>query len=108
MQESFKVQMFKLSQVYAVTGTGFTDTKNSHYTQFSGALLRQVLQCDKENKLFYKRPSRLAPDTIKAARQGLREDEELSIAEGEEIHRQRSALIGVKRIKMINFNAQDR
>merc|ERR1740123_2302208 len=51
-------------QVYAVTGTGFTDTKSSHYTQFSGALLR------------------LAPDTIKAARQGLREDEELSLAEG--------------------------
>merc|ERR1719447_1630237 len=51
-------------QVYAVTGTGFTDGKSSHYTQFSGALLR------------------LAPDTIKAARQGLREDEELSIAEG--------------------------
>jgi len=51
-------------QVYAVTGTGFTDTKSSHYTQFSGALLR------------------LAPDTLKAARQGLREDEELSIAEG--------------------------
>ena len=93
--------MFKLSQVYAVTGTGFTDTKNSHYTQFSGALLRQVLQCDilRENKLFYKRPSRLAPDTIKAARQGLREDEELSIAEGEEIHRQRSALIELKRIQ---------
>lgn len=51
-------------QVYAVTGTGFTDTKSSHYTQFSGALLR------------------LAPDTLKAARQGLREDEELSVAEG--------------------------
>ena len=27
-------------KVYAVTGTGFTDTKSSHYTQFSGALLR--------------------------------------------------------------------
>ena len=27
----------------------------------------------------------MAPDTIKAARQGLREDEELSIAEGKEI-----------------------
>jgi len=27
-------------QVYAVTGTGFTDGKNSHYTQFCGVLLR--------------------------------------------------------------------
>ena len=85
--QSSNVQIISGVYMYAVTGTGFTDTKNSHYTQFSGALLRQVLQCDKESKFFYKRPSRLAPDTIKAARQGLREDEELSIAEGEEIHR---------------------
>jgi hypothetical protein len=27
-------------QVYAVTGTGFTDLKSSHYTQFSGLLVR--------------------------------------------------------------------
>merc|ERR1712029_443986 len=27
-------------QVYAVTGTGFTDGKSSHYTQFCGVLLR--------------------------------------------------------------------
>jgi len=27
-------------QVYAVTGTGFTDLKSSHYTQFSGLLIR--------------------------------------------------------------------
>ena len=34
-------------KVYAVTGTGFTDTKSSHYTQFSGALLRwDLTTCD--------------------------------------------------------------
>merc|ERR1719334_2272090 len=51
-------------QVYAVTGTGFTDTKNSHYTQFSGTLLR------------------VSPDTIKAAKRQLQEEEDISVAEG--------------------------
>jgi len=51
-------------QVYAVTGTGYTDTKNSHYTQFSGVLLRA------------------SQETFKAASKSLAEDEDISIAEG--------------------------
>jgi len=52
-------------QVYAVTGTGLSDTRNSHYTQFSGVMLR---------------PS---PDTFRSAlRQAQAENEDdLSIGE---------------------------
>jgi len=31
-------------QVYAVTGTGLSDTKSSHYTQFSGVILRPSME----------------------------------------------------------------
>jgi len=51
-------------QVYAVTGTGFTDSKVSHYTQFSGVLLR------------------VSMDTLKEARRGIQEEEEISAREG--------------------------
>eukprot|EP00090_Calanus_glacialis_P047592 TRINITY_DN9958_c0_g1_i1.p1 TRINITY_DN9958_c0_g1~~TRINITY_DN9958_c0_g1_i1.p1 ORF type:complete len:890 (+),score=282.79 TRINITY_DN9958_c0_g1_i1:145-2814(+) len=51
-------------QVYAVTGTGYTDTKSSHYTQFSGVLLRA------------------SQETFKAASRSLTEDEDVSIGEG--------------------------
>jgi len=51
-------------QVYAVTGTGYTDTKSSHYTQFSGVLLRA------------------SQETFKAASRSLTEDEDISIGEG--------------------------
>merc|ERR1719277_941224 len=51
-------------QVYAVTGTGYTDGKNSHYTQFSGVLLRA------------------SQETFKAASRSLAEDEDVSIGEG--------------------------
>ena len=46
VQVNFKLKIFLIiihsfsCQVYAVTGTGFTDGKNSHYTQFCGVLLR--------------------------------------------------------------------
>jgi len=51
-------------QVYAVTGTGYTDTRSSHYTQWCGCLLRP------------------AAETLRAAARGLQEEEELSVAEG--------------------------
>ena len=51
-------------QVYAVTGTGYTDGKNSHYTQFSGVLLRA------------------SQETFKAASRSLTEEEDVSIGEG--------------------------
>jgi len=51
-------------QVYAVTGTGYTDGKNSHYTQFSGVLLRA------------------SQETFKAASRSLAEEEDVSIGEG--------------------------
>jgi len=31
-------------QIYAVTGTGFTDLKSSHYTQFSGIIIRPATE----------------------------------------------------------------
>jgi len=51
-------------QVYAVTGSGMTDTKSSHYTQFSGFLLR----ADAE--------------TYRSLAKRLAEDEEMSMMEG--------------------------
>jgi hypothetical protein len=36
----FYLFIYYLSQVYLVTGTGISDTRSSHYTQFSGILLR--------------------------------------------------------------------
>jgi len=51
-------------QVYAGTGTGYTDTKNSHYTQFTGVLMRA------------------SQETFKAASRSLAEEEDVSIGEG--------------------------
>jgi len=51
-------------QVYAVTGTGYTDTKNSHYTQFSGVLLRA------------------SPETFKAATKSVTDEEDVSVGDG--------------------------
>lgn len=38
---SYKVWYLYCEQVYAVTGTGLSDTKSSHYTQFSGMYVRE-------------------------------------------------------------------
>lgn len=52
-------------QVYAVTGTGLSDTKSSHYTQFSGVILR---------------PS---PDTFRSAIRQAAQDAEDDVSLGE-------------------------
>ena len=54
----------------------------------STTMIVQVVSILKRGwKCCHKISSRLAPDTLKAARQGLRDDEELSIAEGKDIRR---------------------
>ena len=48
-------------QIYAVTGTGFTDGRSSHYTQFCGVMLRA------------------SAATLKAASRGAMEEDEVSV-----------------------------
>merc|ERR1719192_952760 len=48
-------------QIYAVTGTGFTDGRSSHYTQFCGVMLRA------------------SAETLKAASRGAMEEDEVSV-----------------------------
>ena len=51
----------KIFQIYAVTGTGFTDGRSSHYTQFCGVMLRA------------------SAETLKAASRGAMEEDEVSV-----------------------------
>ena len=53
-----------LFQLFSASGSGITDSKTSHYTQFSGVLIRA------------------SQDTFKAASKSLAEDENVSISEG--------------------------
>ena len=55
------MKVIKIFQIYAVTGTGFTDGRSSHYTQFCGVMLR---------------PS---AETLKAASRGAMEEDEVSV-----------------------------
>lgn len=48
-------------QIYAVTGTGFTDGRSSHYTQFCGVMLRA------------------SAETLKAASRGAMEEDDVSV-----------------------------
>jgi len=51
-------------QLFSASGSGISDSKASHFTQFSGVLIRA------------------SPDTFKAASKSLAEDENVSVAEG--------------------------
>jgi len=51
-------------QLFSSSGSGISDSKSNHYTQFSGILIR------------------VSPETFKAASKSLAEDENISVAEG--------------------------
>ena len=59
--KSYKNIFVKIFQIYAVTGTGFTDGRSSHYTQFCGVMLRA------------------SAETLKAASRGALEEDEVSV-----------------------------